>query len=384
MAPETTNQQELDEQQKQVAAFTGAVTEGMKDGKPDYNDPGWKAGGAGLYWAGTAEGDTPDEAKLVDKDGTETIIDTKIELGPMGKGGNLTCSVEEGVANYVKELASDTTNHLPDSKVGVVMWYLSEGIARDFGTTWSSAPSSLGGGTGRGGSKTAREKGKRVITKAEKNQLIERLDISFYDDDIKSGRLTLEEAFEEVKKNYEKKAAIEALGYYLSPNKTEGVLLFDWKQIINNSYESIPSITASAFYVYEKVEVVLPNIWENYFADEHQKANKKTCQEVFKSILGSFTINDLMRFNLKGLAPTGKSGGEFGGLVQDGELSTKQEILKVLKHKPIGEVKGIHLAKLKKPGLMKPRYIVIDEYDAKGQVLYLYDQDGSCTTLKNY
>ena len=340
-------------------------------------------GHAGLFWRPKEEGGS--EAKLVDKDGVETLVQPTIVLGDMGKGNNLSLSVEQGVADYVKELAGDPTNHLPDTKVGVVMYYLSQGLAADFGTTWDRAPASLS--TGRRGS-SDRQKGKRPLSKAEKNQLIEKLDISYYDQDIKSGRLTLEEAFAEVKKAYSKKEEIEKLGYYLSPLKTEGVLLFDWKNLVNKTYESVPDITASGLYVFEKLEVVLPNLYQNYFEENHKNANRKTCQEVVKSALGGCVIEDLIRFKLKGLDPKSirgidGDGVQFGGLAQDQDITSTEDILKLVGHKPKGQVMGIHLGKLKKSGLMKPRYIVIDEYKDGHQTLYLYDKSGSLITLKN-
>lgn len=375
--PETTNQGQ-DKQLGDVAAFTGSFTQGMKDGQPDYSDPSWKVGGAGLYWQ-PDDDETP--AKLVDKDGAETIIETTIDLGVMGKGNNLSLSVEQGVANYVRELGDDLTNHLPNTKVGVMIHYLSEGIARDFGTTWSSAPASLGGGTGRGGSsKTGRAAGQRVMTKKEKNELLNKLDMSNYEEDIQAGRMTLEEAMAEIQKAYARKKQIEDLGYYLSPNKTEGVLHYNWKNIIDKTYSDVASITGSGLYVYEKLEVLLPNIYENYFANNREHANRRNCQELIKSDLKGCVMEDAGMFRVAKLKPNAKDP-KTGGLSNE-EINSNDDILKLVGHKPKGQVMGIHLAKSKRMGMMKPRYVVVDEYLNGRQNLYLYHAN-TTTTLKD-
>jgi hypothetical protein len=290
-------------------------------------------------------------------------------------------------------LADEPTNHLPNTKTGVVVWYLSEGIARDFGTTWDKAPTSLGGGSGRG-SKSDRAKGKRVMTKAEKNNLIERLDMSFYQDDIKSGRMSLDDAFDEIKKAYEEQKRVESLGYYLSPNKTEGVLMYNWKDIVGTTYDRIPEITGWALYSVNKFEVLLPNVFDNYFKNTHENANKKGCMELVKSALMGCVVEDAVGYKIsgfKGSMRTTKegqrvrmeSGGKFGGPASGDTINSEEDILNLLDHKVKGQVMGIHLLKNKQPGMMKPRYIVVDEYKDGNQILYLYDNNRSCTIIKD-
>ena len=68
----------------------------------------------------------------------------------MSGKGKLLVLCEEGIANMVRELADDDGNHLPSSKTGVVVHYVIQGIARDFGITFNRQPVSLGGNYGRG------------------------------------------------------------------------------------------------------------------------------------------------------------------------------------------------------------------------------------------
>ena len=47
--------------------------------------------------------------------------------------------------------------------------------------------------------------------------------MKYYQDDIASGAITLEDAFASIKEALAKKQELEDASYYLSPNKTEGV-----------------------------------------------------------------------------------------------------------------------------------------------------------------
>ena len=341
-----------------------------------------KVGSAGLYWE-PDEDEEETTAKLINKDGSETIINTSIDIGIMGKGNNLSLSVEQGIADYVKELADDEDNHLPSTKVGVMIHYLSEGIARDFETIWNRAPASLGGGTGRGGStKEGRAAGKRVMSKKQKNELLAKMDMNYYMDDIQAGNMSYEDAFDQVKVAMQQKLDLEALGYYLSPNKTEGVLMYDWKSIVDESYKSEDeSVTngksASAFYIKYKLEVVLPNIFATYFDNDFKGSNKKLTSELSKSSLLNCVGTQMVKYNVKGLGGSVDPSNDIvgGASFEDQKISSDEDILKIIKHKVKGEVKGIHLVKMKVSGMMKPRWICVDECVDGKQTLHLYQGD---------
>ena len=325
-----------------------------------------QVGHVGLYW------DDEGEAHLGDKDGTDTLINSCLELGASGKG-KLLVMCEEGLANAARELADDEDNHLPFTKTGVVIHYLTEGIARDFGITFDRQPVSLGGGRGKGGNKNDREAGVIRISKQEKNELLEKLDITYYQQDIASGKISMQDAFSMIEEQLKKKMEWEEQGYYLSPNKTEGVLLYDWKSIINKSWgDKNPNNDATWFYGREKVEVVIPDLFNNYYVDGHSKANKKNTSHLLKSILGTTVVRDANKFGIPGWSN--------GGLYTDNEITCEKDILDLIEFDKKGTVMGVHLAKLKKPGMMKPRYVVVDVLDGKEQILYLYDKK-QCLTL---
>ena len=329
-----------------------------------------QVGHAGLYW--NEEG----EAHLEDKDGTDTLLNATLELGASGKG-KLLVLCEEGIANAVRELADDDYNHLPSTKTGIVVHYVTEGIARDFGITFDRQPVSLGGGRGKGGSKNDREAGVIRLSKQEKNDILDKLDMSYYQSDIASGKITIQDAFSLIEENLKKKMEWESQGYYLSPNKTEGVLLYDWKKVVNSLWgDKSPYKDGTWLYGREKVEIVIPNLFENYYADNHGKANKKNVQHLLKSSLAVTVFEDAKKFGVANLI---KVRGKKEYFEYDGNISSEKDILDAIGFDKEGTVMGVHLAKLKKPGMMKPRYVVVDVLDGKEQILYLYHHSSTLT-----
>lgn len=359
----------------------------------------YKVGHAGLYW------EEDGSAHLTDNKGVTEVINATMELGKSGKGKLLTLC-EEGIANAVRELADDEDNHLPNTKTGIVVHYVTEGIARDFGITFDRMPTSLGGNRG-GASKSSYEKGERGLSKKEKNLLLEKLDMSYYQDGIASGAITMEQALSSIQEAFKQKQDLEAKGYYLSPNKTEGVLLYDWKKAVSKGYEEKGStISAAQIYIREKIEVVIPDVFDNYFAENHKRANKKNAQHVLKSSLATAAINDGAKFGIpyfglatritnsvaphKNVAASGMTDRqplsttraqqqEYGGIEQVDEVTCQQDILEMIGFDKKGTVMGVHLAKIKKSGMMKPRYIVVDVLEGGKQTLYLYHQDSTLT-----
>ena len=354
-----------------------------------------QVGHAGLYW--NEEG----EAHLEDKDGSDTLINATLELGTSGKG-KLLVLCEDGIANAVRELADDDDNHLPSTKTGIVVHYVTEGIARDFGITFDRQPVSLGGGRGKGGSKSDREAGVIRLSKQEKNDILDKLDMSYYQADISSGKITMQDAFSMIEENLKKKMEWESKGYYLSPNKTEGVLLYDWRRAVTSSWgNKCPHKEPDRIYGRNKVEVVIPDLFDNFYADNHRLANKKNTQHLLKSPLFSTVLNDAARFGIKnfglasqltGLYASGTStdrkpekvtnaGDLRGGMSQSDEITSQQDILDLIEFDKKGTVMGVHLAKLKTAGNMKPRYVVVDVLDDGKQVLYLYHGKDTVTVF---
>ena len=121
----------------------------------------------------------------------------------------------EGYCIDEEELA-----HLPNSLTGVVVHYLVKGLKFDFNIEFAEKPICL---KSRGGSALDKkvEGKKRLLTKDQKNDLLTRTNMSFYEKDISNGTLTLDDAFASIKEAFSKKQEFESIGYILPARKTE-------------------------------------------------------------------------------------------------------------------------------------------------------------------
>jgi hypothetical protein len=141
-------------------------------------------------------------------------------------------NVEENIKTLLKKLADkeeigwsidtdpDEFSHLPNSITGVIIHYVIKGIKEDFGYEFENEPKSL---KVRGLSQLAKKVAgkKRLLTREQKNELLERTQMSFYDKKISSGEMTIDSAMSAIKDAYEKKQNFEEMGYILPAKKSE-------------------------------------------------------------------------------------------------------------------------------------------------------------------
>jgi dsDNA-binding SOS-regulon protein len=127
------------------------------------------------------------------------------------------------------EIEEDEIKHLPTSITGIMVYYLIEGIARDYNIEFDKKPKSIKT-TIKGMSNIKTRK--RFITKEQKNELLEKTKISHYDKQLTSGVITLPEVLEEIKKAYEEKKHYESIGLIMPENKT------DYPQYIGVDYKT--------------------------------------------------------------------------------------------------------------------------------------------------
>ena len=141
-------------------------------------------------------------------------------------------NVEENIKTLLKRLSDkeeigwgiDTDpeefSHLPNSITGVIIHYVIKGIKEDFGYEFENSPKSL---KMRGISKDAKKIAgkKRLLTRDQKNELLERTQMSFYDKKISSGEMTIDSAMNEIREAYGRKQSFEEIGYMLPPKKTD-------------------------------------------------------------------------------------------------------------------------------------------------------------------
>ena len=112
-------------------------------------------------------------------------------------------------------------NHLPNSITGVVIHYVVEGLKKDFGIAFAEQPVSLKqrGGNSNYDKKVAGKK--RLLTREQKNELLAKTQMSFYEEQIARGDMSVENAIFAIRDAYERKQNFEEMGYMLPPKKTE-------------------------------------------------------------------------------------------------------------------------------------------------------------------
>jgi hypothetical protein len=182
--------------------------------------------------------------------------------------------VEQGVYEVVEELSKEKDNQLPNSKVGVMVHYLLEGIKRDYNKVFDTEPYSCrrSNTTSSLGGKSVKERldaGGYGISKTKKNELLKAANITSYLVDIASGVITEEEANEKVKAATDELISLAKQGVFVSTNKTEGVASFDWKVEVRGDKE----VEDERWKIYQRsgISIKVPHI-----ADAIQQVSKNS------------------------------------------------------------------------------------------------------------
>ncbi len=140
-------------------------------------------------------------------------------------------SVEENIKKLLSKLASkeeigwgiDTSpeefQHLPNSITGVIVYYIIKGIREDFGFEFEKQPKCLTYNISKFDKKVAGKK--RLLTREQKNELLAKTQMSYYDDKISTGEMTIESAMYAIKDAYERVQSFKEIGYILPPEKTK-------------------------------------------------------------------------------------------------------------------------------------------------------------------
>ena len=107
---------------------------------------------------------------------------------------------------------------LPNSITGVVMHFICEGIKSEFNIAFEEPPVSL---KIRGNIIDKKVAGKkRLLTREQKNELIAKTSMSYYETMISTKEMTMEQAMFALKDAYERKQNFEEMGYMLPDKKT--------------------------------------------------------------------------------------------------------------------------------------------------------------------
>lgn len=239
-----------------------------------------KVGHAGLY-QGEEEQEVIEEETVTN----QSVITADIPISAMAGLGKVL-KVEEGINDFVDALRLDKTNHLPDTITGVWVHYLTKGIEKDFGRTWSKPPVSIRP------KPTELEKkydeGIRVMSKKEKNNLLAQTEWTFYRDWVKDEDMSREEAMKRMNTAIDKVEELEQQGFYLSTKKTEGVKLYDIDKEINIGAKTKNGVD---LYKNNMVDVIYPNIIQKAKIDGALK--KAHYQDIKKSGFSLYKLEEM-------------------------------------------------------------------------------------------
>ena len=221
---------------------------------------------------------------------------------------------------------------LPSTFVGIWVYYLTQGIERDFNRTRDGIPVSIRKKTDIDRSGNTKQ---ILYSKKKKNDLIAQGSYEYYANDVKNNIITQEEAFRRMTDKIKEKTLLEEQGYYVSPKKTEGVMRFNAEALITqaNGME-----TGYKIYKAHHIEIVCPNVFDEY--DTDKKYPQEYRNHIEKTILKNLTIEEVK---------THKANEKWS------KFFTNKGVL------------GIHIGKIKESGKMKERYIVYDCIDKDGR-----------------
>ena len=138
-------------------------------------------------------------------------------------------NVEAAVKDLLSKLAKkeavegielDRYSHIPNSLTGVVIHFIVKGLKNELNIEFEEPPISLKARGGTNFDKKVAGK-KRLLTRQEKNELLAKTQMSYWEEDISTGKLTIDKAMIYIKDAFERKQNYEEMGYRLPPNKTE-------------------------------------------------------------------------------------------------------------------------------------------------------------------
>lgn len=134
-------------------------------------------------------------------------------------------SVEDNIKKLLYKLAKkekldwgiesnpEDYKHLPNSITGVICYYITKGIKEELGYEFEKAPKSLTYNLSKQDRKIAGKK--RLLSREQKNELIAKTQMSYYEDKINSGEMTIESAMYAIKDAYERVQNFKQIGYIL-------------------------------------------------------------------------------------------------------------------------------------------------------------------------
>ena len=141
-------------------------------------------------------------------------------------------NVEQGVKELISAIAKRTDikgaegvdtsalEKMPNSITGVAMHLMVAGLKAELDIAFDETPKSMRiRGNAAMDKKVAGKK--RLLTREQKNELLEQTQMSFYEAKIATGTITIEDAMNSIREAFTKKKDFEDMGYILPAGKTK-------------------------------------------------------------------------------------------------------------------------------------------------------------------
>ena len=169
------------------------------------------------------------ETPTIDETTTQEL--TKLPLDGE-KSTTILLNVEEDIKSIITKLAKrveidgvdikeEDLSRLPTSITGVVVHFITKGLENEFGIGFENEPKSLKvrGIASNYDKKVAGKK--RLLTRDQKNELLAKTSMTYYEEKIASGEMTIDNVMYAIKDAFERKKNFEEMGYMLPPEKTK-------------------------------------------------------------------------------------------------------------------------------------------------------------------
>ena len=131
----------------------------------------------------------------------------------------ISALAKKGVIKGAEDISPEAYAHYPNSITGVCMHLMVTGLKAELDIAFDETPKSI---RQRGSAMDKKVAGKkRLLTREQKNELLEQAQMSFYETKIATGTITIEDAMNSIREAFTKKQEFEKMGYMLPAGKTK-------------------------------------------------------------------------------------------------------------------------------------------------------------------
>ena len=132
----------------------------------------------------------------------------------------ISALAKKGVIKGAEDINPELFAHYPNSITGVCMHLMVTGLKAELDIAFDETPKSI---RQRGNNAMDKKVAgrKRLLTREQKNELLEQTQMSYYETKIATGTITIEDAMNSIREAYTKKQEFEKMGYILPAGKSK-------------------------------------------------------------------------------------------------------------------------------------------------------------------